>query len=94
MHPLEQIHIDVIGLTSTSSLADKRYGLDIVDYFTAKSDVLFLERRSELSRAVSQYMARAESETGHILQKIRLYGAGEHRDELIRILEELMGFGL
>lgn len=39
-------------------------------------------------------MERAERVTEHRLQKIHLYGADEHRDELIRSLRELMGVGL
>lgn len=80
IHPLERIHIDVLGPTAPPSLAWNRYALGILDAFTSKSGVTFLEQRIEVSSSVRQYMALAEMVNGHRLQNILLDGEGEHRD--------------
>lgn len=81
--PLELIYLDVSGPVQPS-LGGSTYAISYMDHFTAKSDVQFLKKRSELPSFLSKYMNRVENETGHRVLRIRLDGAGENMSNTIR----------
>lgn len=55
-----------------------------MDDYTAKSDVYFLQHRSELITFLTRYIARAQNVTNCRLLNIRLDRAGENKPEVLQ----------
>jgi len=66
-------------------LGSCKYALVILDDFTAKSDVFFLEQKSQLTTVLLRYVARAERVTGYKLLNIRLDRAGENSSQQLKL---------
>lgn len=81
--PLQLIHIDLSGPV-TPSLAGNKYALSILDDFTSKSDVFFLEHKSSLPNSVANYQVRSDREIDYKLMNIRLDGAGENSSDFFK----------
>ena len=74
---LELVHTDISGPV-IPSLSGSVYSLGFMDSKTAKSDVFFLKKKSDLPIYLMKYKARSELQTGYRIQKMRLDGAGEN----------------
>ena len=81
--PLELVHTDISGPV-LPSLSGSMYSLAFMDSRTAKSDVFFLKKKSELATCLMSYKAKAEIQTGYRLQKMRLDGAGENMSTVVK----------
>lgn len=91
---LELVHMDVLGPMRMKSLGGRSYVLGIVDDFTAYSDIFVLSKRSQVYDALCEYIGRTERTTGLSLQSIRLDGAGEHKGEIVTVLQRMHGINL
>ena len=80
--PIELVHTDISGPV-LPSLSGSVYALSFMDSFTAKSDVFFLKKKSDLSICLMKYKAKTELETGCRMQKLRLDGAGENMSKTV-----------
>lgn len=78
---LERIHLDIAGPIKPPSLSGFKYALVIIDDCTAKSDVFFLEQKSQLTSHLLRYIVRAERVTGCRLLNIQLDRAGENSSQ-------------
>jgi hypothetical protein len=46
-YPMEIVHIDLVGPTTTKGLKGEKYFMLLVDYYTRMTAVLFLKNKSE-----------------------------------------------
>lgn len=67
-NPLELVHTDIAGPV-TPSTGGSTYSLCFMDSYTAKSDVFFLKKKSELSKYLVQYTNMSQLNTGYPLRK-------------------------
>lgn len=68
--PLELILTYVMATMSTVSLYGKKYGVGIIDYFTAKSELLSLSHKPETFEEMREYKLRSKRATGFKLQTV------------------------
>lgn len=64
---------------SLESLGKRKYEIFIVEYFSAKTDIIFLAARSPIYQALQQFIEIADRKTNFRLQAMRLEDAGEHK---------------
>jgi transposase InsO family protein len=74
---LELVHTDVCGPISPASLSGKRFFLSFIDDATRKSEILFLEKKSEVMEKFLEYKQRNENQTGMKIKRIRSDNGGE-----------------
>ena len=82
--PLELVHMDISGKLMESA-GSNSYVLGIVDDFTAKSDVFFIQNRSSFLDCLKFYKEYSEKVVNHPLTNIRLDGAGENSTEEVKM---------
>lgn len=63
----------------------------IIDDFTSKSDIYFLENQGQVYDAILDYMIKSETTTANTLDPIRLDGAREHKEDIKTVLEKIEG---
>lgn len=76
------------------SIGGRSYGSVIINYFSSKSDVYFLDNRCQLYDAVRELVAKSERCTGHKVADIRFNGAGEQKGEVKNVLKRIEGVSL
>ena len=59
--PLELLHLDLFGLTRTTTLGGKKYGLVIVDDFSIFTWVIFLVYKNEACKAFKVFAKRVQN---------------------------------
>lgn len=69
--PLELVHADVCGPMETPSLGGARYFLLFKDDYTSYRHVYFLKQKSEVAKAIENYISMAERQTGAKMKVLR-----------------------
>ena len=93
---LELVRLDISGPVEPS-LEKLQYTVEVLDDFTAKSDVYLLKARSELLDTFFEYKARSENELqdyGFRLTNIRMDRAGENLSNAVKEFCKHHGIGL
>ena len=70
-HPLELLHVDLMGPTRTKSMGGKRYIMVVVNDFSRYSWVDFLREKSEASDKMERLCKRLQNEKGVPIVRIR-----------------------
>ena len=70
-HPLELLHVDLIGPTRTESMGGQRYIMVVVDDFSRYSWVEFLREKLEAYDKMKRLYKRLQNEKGVPIVKIR-----------------------
>ena len=83
--PLELSHLDHSGLTRTTSLGGKKYGLVIVDDFSRFTWVIFLIHKDEACKAFKIFSKRIQNEKGFSITSIILDHGGEFKNHSFEI---------
>ena len=68
---LELLHLDLFGITRSSSLGGKRYGFVIVNDYSRFTWVLFLSNKTEALSQFKYLCNRLQMEKGYALKSIR-----------------------
>ena len=69
--PLELLHLDLIGLTRTESLGEKRYIMDMVNDFTRYTWVILLRSKSDAPEHIEGLCTRLQNEKSIKIDRIR-----------------------
>ena len=68
---LELIHSDLCGPMENTSIGGAKYFLTIIDDFSRKTFVFFLEKKSQVIKTFIEFRTLVENETGHRIKKLR-----------------------
>ena len=68
---MQLLHIDLFGLTRTTSLGGKSYGFVIVDDFSKYTWVLFLSSKNEALYLFTTFYKIVQNEKGYSISSIR-----------------------
>ena len=60
--PLQQLHLHLFGLTRTASASGKRYGLVIVEDYSRRTWVMFLNHKDESFSIFFKFYKRFQNE--------------------------------
>jgi hypothetical protein len=74
---LDLIHMDICGPITPASMSGKRYFITFVDDATRKSEVYFLEKKSEAMEKFKEFKIKVEKQTGLKIKRIRSDNGGE-----------------
>jgi hypothetical protein len=75
--PLEIMHIDLVGPTTTKGLKGERYFMLLVDDYTRMTTVCFLKNKSEAFENFKIYKEMVENEMDSRIKCLRLDNGGE-----------------
>lgn len=68
---LELVHSDLCGPMSTTSIGGSKYFLTLIDDYSRKTFVYFLEHKSEAFDIISEFINMVELQTGKKVKKLR-----------------------
>jgi transposase InsO family protein len=77
IRPLEIMHIDLVGPTTTKSLKGDKYFMLLVDDYTRMIAVCFLKNKSEAFENFKIYKEMVENEMDSKIKCLRSYNGGE-----------------
>ena len=83
LRPLELLHLDLFGPTTTTSLSRRRYGLVIMDY-TRWTWVRFLTHKDESFDTFDKFCKKIQNEKGICISSIRSDHGGEFENDLLK----------
>jgi transposase InsO family protein len=75
---LELIHTDICGPISPASISGKRYFVSFIDDATRRSEIFFLNKKSEMMEKFIEYKQHNETQTGLKIKRIRSDNGGEY----------------
>jgi hypothetical protein len=75
--PLEIVHTDLVGLTTTKGLKREKYVMLLVDDYTRMTAVFFLKNKSEDFEKFKVYKEMVENEMDSKIKFLRSYNGGE-----------------
>lgn len=75
---LELVHLHIYGPINPSSNGGKRYLITIIDDYTRKTWVYFLQNKLEAFSAFKSFKARVENETERVIKTLRTDHGGEY----------------
>jgi transposase InsO family protein len=75
--PLEIVHIDLVGPTTTKGLKGERYFMLLVDDYTRMTAVFFLKNKSEAFENFNIYKEMVENEMDSRIKCLRSDNGGE-----------------
>ena len=78
---LQLIHLDLFGLTRTTSISGKRYGLVIVDNYSRWTSVMFLNHKEESFNIFFKFCKCVQSEKGVCITSIEVIMGGAFENE-------------
>ena len=76
-HPLELLHVNLIGPTRTESMGGKRYIMVVVDDFSRYTWVEFLREKLEACEKMERLCKKLQNEKGVLIVKIKSYHGKE-----------------
>jgi hypothetical protein len=83
--PLEIVHIDIVGPTTTKGLKGERYFMLLVDYYTRMTAVCFLKNKSKDFENFKIYKEMVENEMDSRIKCLRSDNGGKFtRMELLK----------
>jgi hypothetical protein len=75
--PLEIVHTDLVGPTTTKGLKGERYFMLLVDDYTRMTTICFLKNKSEAFENFKIYKEMVENEMDSRIKCLRLDNGGE-----------------
>ena len=75
---LELVYSDVCGPFEEPSIGENRYFVTFIDDFTRKTWVYLIKRKDEVSAVFKKFKTLAETQSGHLIRRLRTDGGGEY----------------
>lgn len=83
--------MDVLRPLWTASIEGRAYDIQIIDDLSTFAAIYFLSTIGQVFGAVWELMNRAKKKKIYRLRSIRLDSAGEHKGDIVRILQQIDG---
>jgi len=75
---LERIHFDVYGHFSTTSTSRHKYFVTLIDYFSRKCWIFFIQKKDETLSMFLEFKALVDKEVGKKVKVVRTDNGGEY----------------
>ena len=89
--PLELLHLDMFGLTRTTSICGKKYGLIIVDDYSRWTWVIFLSQQEESFSVFFKFCKRVQNKKRVCITSIRSDHGREIKNDNFQLFYEENG---